>query len=997
MALSKDVVIRMLGDSKSAEQAIKAAADAAEVSVTAYRRAEREHAKQAKAAEAAAAQQREAMASVGRAAMTAGAVIAAGLGIAAKAAIDWESAWAGVVKTIDGSPEELSALEGELRQLATTLPATHGEIAAVAEAAGQLGIARQDVVEFTKVAIAMGYSTNLAAEDAATSMARFSNIMGTSSSDADRLGSALVELGNNGASTEAEIMAMGLRIAAAGRQAGMTEGDVLGLANAMSSVGIEAEAGGTAISQVIKDMNSAVLSGGEQLERYARIAGVSASEFAKAWRDDAASALQTVVAGLQRAQAGGQDVNATLGDLGLSGIRVSDTLLRLAGDADKLGGHLATGNRAWAENNALMNEANKRYETTASQLQMARNQITDAAIDIGGTLLPVVAKGAELVADFARGFQELPDWMQSSVVIIGALAAGIGLLGGAAAIAYPKILAFRAEMQILATSGTAASTAVGRFGLFMTGPWGAAIGVATLALGGLVTWLGNSSRASESAANYQRDLASALRESGGVINENVRALAAQKAESEQVANRSLLEWAKDLGIALPRVTDALLGQRDAYEEIVGAAQKRLDQIEAEMNTGLDGDSDRFYQLDREKRELQQVIGAYEDLANGMGGAVAENERMAAAAALTGDAAIKSGDALSGAADAAGELGGATSDAASAAEDLADALDALNGPTLDLRDATRKYEASIDAITKAMGEEGWKRTLDATTEAGRQNQEMLDDLAKAAMDQANAILANGGSYDSFRSSLEAGRGQLVQAALAMGATEEQAWALANSILQIPDAATVDIQLPTYQQTMQRLAEVQAKVLGLPPGHTVNVGVLSEQAMQKLRDLGFTVNTLPDGTVEVRANTQEAYDGLNAFLRAPAVKTVRIITDDSGATVGRDFANGSKARASGGPVWPGQRFLVGEKGPELVTFGQSGYVTPADQTAQILAALRQPAPSAAQLAFAAPAAPAVSNSSTSYSRTYAPNVVVRTARPMDERRLVALLADEEFLHG
>ena len=187
-----------------------------------------------------------------------GTAAAAGLGLAAKASMDWESSWAGVLKTVDGTPAQLAAVEDGLRGLAKELPASHQEIAAVAEAAGQLGVQTDSVVEFTRTMINLGETTNLSAEEAATSLARFSNIMGTSQDDVDRLGSALVGLGNNFATTEGEILAMGMRLSGIGAQLGMTEGDVLGLATAMSSVGIEAEAGGTAMTLGMKKIDKAV-------------------------------------------------------------------------------------------------------------------------------------------------------------------------------------------------------------------------------------------------------------------------------------------------------------------------------------------------------------------------------------------------------------------------------------------------------------------------------------------------------------------------------------------------------------------------------------------------------------------------------------------------------------------------------------------------------------------------------------------------------------------
>ena len=98
-------------------------------------------------------QQNQAMRQVGGTLMAAGAVALAATGLAVKAAVDWESAWAGVTKTVDGSAKELSELQDGLRGLAKELPASHEQIAAVAEAAGQLGIQTPNVLAFTRVMI----------------------------------------------------------------------------------------------------------------------------------------------------------------------------------------------------------------------------------------------------------------------------------------------------------------------------------------------------------------------------------------------------------------------------------------------------------------------------------------------------------------------------------------------------------------------------------------------------------------------------------------------------------------------------------------------------------------------------------------------------------------------------------------------------------------------------------------------------------------------------
>lgn len=341
-------------------------------------------------------------------------VAAAGAAIAgtAKAAIDWDSAWTGVTKTVDGSTQQMERLEGDLRDMATELPATHEEIAGVAEAAGQLGVQTENVAEFSRTMVDLGETTNVSASRAATSVARITNVMGTAEDDVDRLGASLVDLGNNSATTEAEILEMAQRISGAGSTIGMTEQDVLGFAAALSSVGIRAEAGGTAISRVMIDMSNAVESGGEKLSQLADVAGVSAEEFTAAFREDPAAAIDAFVGGLGEIQDAGGNVFATLEQLDMSQVRIRDALLRMAESGDVLSDSLELSSDAWEENTALAEEAENRYETTAARISTAFGEIKDAAIDFG---VPIAAGFADLVegaATFVSGLQEIDHWLQ---------------------------------------------------------------------------------------------------------------------------------------------------------------------------------------------------------------------------------------------------------------------------------------------------------------------------------------------------------------------------------------------------------------------------------------------------------------------------------------------------------------------------------------------------------------------------------------------------------
>src|SRR5690606_28082151 len=148
---------------------------------------------------------------------------------------------------------------------------------------------------------------------------------------------------------------------------GLTEAEVMALAATTASMGIEVEAGGTAISRVFIDMSKAAQQGGDDLDAFARTAGMSAQEFARAFAEDPAQAFAAFIAGLDGIQQSGGDVFTTLDELGLADVRVSRALLGMAASGDLLTDSLELSADAWSKNTALADEAAQRYATTASQ------------------------------------------------------------------------------------------------------------------------------------------------------------------------------------------------------------------------------------------------------------------------------------------------------------------------------------------------------------------------------------------------------------------------------------------------------------------------------------------------------------------------------------------------------------------------------------------------------------------------------------------------------
>ncbi|HFD5638837.1 TPA: phage tail tape measure protein [Streptococcus pyogenes] len=419
-------------------------------------------------------------------------------GASLKAFSEYDTALIGVRKTTDISGDALKRFSKQIMRLSREMPNSAVEIANLAEVAGQLGIRTDEggkhLINFSKIAAQMGTATNMSSEQAANAMARLANITQMPQTQFHRLGSTIVALGNNLATTESEIADMSLRLAGTGHQIGLTEAQIAGLAAGMSSVGINAEAGGSAFSRVMQKMNTDVLSGGEGLQRFAAVAGKTAEEFAQTWRTNPQEAIVDFVKGLGKEKESGGDVTETLKDLGINSIREIDTLARLAGAGDLLAKSFGIANKAWADGTALQKEADAASESFANQLKKLKNALFEAGTVIGGQLAPHVGKLAEDIRKVVQAFNDLDPKVQANIVNFGLFLAKIG----PAIYIVGKIIGMISKISLaisfiskLATAFKAAGGAIAGFKaiIALTGGPIAWIIAAIMALVGVITYL----------------------------------------------------------------------------------------------------------------------------------------------------------------------------------------------------------------------------------------------------------------------------------------------------------------------------------------------------------------------------------------------------------------------------------------------------------------------------------------------------------------------------
>lgn len=676
------------------------------------------------------------------------AIVAAGVAAALKeiyeyfsdcsqASMDFESAITGVAKTTDLTDSELATMSDSIKALSTEIPATTEEIAAVAEAAGQLGIQKDALLDFTEIMTMLGTATNMTADEAATALARFANITGMATDNYGRLGSVIVDLGNNFATTESEIVAMGTRLASAGKLAGLTEPEIMALAAAMSSVGIEAEAGGTAMTQTLNAIEKAVAKGGDDLAEFARIAGMSSEEFSSAWKNDAMNALTSFIGGLGKLDEQGESTVLVLEDLGLTGIRQSNMLKALGLAADQMTGAVNTANTAWQQNTALTNEANKRYATVQSRLTMMQNAYNNLKVAIGDAYTPALGKSYELGAKVLNSFTE---FVQKNPALVNAVTAFAGSIGLVATALAGYTIAIKIARAATAAFATVSTVALGPIFAVTAAVAGAVAVVAAMATAfssdavPSVKELTEATRdmreAMDAAKSAYSDTVNSTMAAAGVADtyiDKLEDLQAAGLESED-AQRQYQNTLALLLQVMPSLSDCISQTTDEYGRSIYTLNTSTDALRANTEAWRENAMQQAYQEQLTEMYKQQAAVLIEQQKNSIGLTDAEYKQEEASKRLN---------------DTLARMDELWSEAAKEAEaynkeyyGMADATNFLSQEYYDLQDSI--YDINDEIWTAEKSARNYQKALDENAEAVAAAEEEIA-LAQKAVNQLNGSM------------------------------------------------------------------------------------------------------------------------------------------------------------------------------------------------------------------------------------------------------------------
>lgn len=521
----------------------------------------------------------------------------------ADASVGFETALVGVEKTTDLTEAELAAMAASVKQLSTEIPVTTDEMLAIGEVAGQLGIAKENLLDFSTVMSMLSTATSMTADEGATMLAQFANITKMDPAMYSNLASSIVSLGNSYATTEQKITDMAQGIAASASLAGMSEADMVGISAAVSSLGIEAQMGGTAVSKLISILMTAVETG-DNLEDLAWVAGMTADEFAHAWGVNAAGAMEKFIVGLSDTDRLGQSAIVTLTDLGITESRMQRTLLSLSNSGDLLTRTIDTANTAWRENTALSAEAEKRYATTASKQQMMANAANNLKIAIGDNYTPALRQLYDTGKDI---LVEMTKFVEQNPALVKAVSAAVGVVGAATAglAAYTAVVKLASSASLLFTS---------------TIPALPVIAAATVGLAALTAGIVAMTAEENSAAQELRELSAASREEYDQLQETKAAYEEACAVYGDTSEEAMyLAWRVD------EMTKAFEANKQSMDDYVADSQAASDS----MRSMLQANREAGEQIDRNEGTTLALVNRLRELANQTDQTVATQEEMKA--------------------------------------------------------------------------------------------------------------------------------------------------------------------------------------------------------------------------------------------------------------------------------------------------------------------------------------------------------------------------------
>lgn len=747
---------------------------------------------------------------------------------ALQSATDIDTAYRNMRKTVQGSEGDFQKLKQSALEFSSVNFASADQILAIQAIGGELGVATESLDTFAQTASNLDIATDLDAETAATALGQLDNILGDlNESTMPNFADSLVRLGNNGASTESQILDIATRIGSMASIVGMTTPDMLALSSTIASTGQNAEAAGTAISKTMSFMETAVAAGGSTLSEIAATANMSADQFAAAWEKRPLEAITAFIKGLNQLEENGGSADLRLQELGITAVRQKQAIEGLMQTVKSQNGELSVMDAnaqmaadawnglsdQWGAAGDAAREAEAKNEGFAGSVQRLKNTAQNAASEIADSLAPAMDDIADAAADLYDDFSQASDGTKQFVAAAGVLAAGLGpglsviaTMGTGLSDVYKKLKDGKKAFSQL-TKGVDAARIV-------LGPMASQADVAALATEGLTLKM----KAANVGAKALNVATSALKFTiAGLAIGAVAVLVGQLIELKQKSD--LVDAAfKDVRDIVPQASGSIDGAKDSVDELASSYEDLLRDMKR-SNEQFKTDMEQTAQTDR---QLSNYIDTIEELGNKGNLTAGEQARLNEAVQgykdITGDTSdiidnqtgalqVNTEELRNNArawSDKA-KAEGYASYAASKYAEYADAQLKMDEATQAVAEAQERYNEALDAYNKA---EGWDKNV-------TKRNDLLE--AERNLEQAKQLLGDT-EEQALQTKSAADEASISSAVLASNLSSE----LKDSIMAMgPEAMEYGFNIATSLQQ-----GIESGAIGLPDALAfINTGVTS----------------------------------------------------------------------------------------------------------------------------------------------------------------------------
>ena len=811
---------------------------------------------------------------------------------------EFEKGLVAVGKTANLQGKALQNLGDDIQKLGRTLPVATSRLLELAGTAGQVGVkGTSNILKFTKVMGQLELATDVAGEEGAKSIVRLLNVTGEAISTVDTFGNVLTRLGNNAAASESEILAVAQRVGEATAVFGLSSSEILALGAALKSVGARAESAGTTIGKVFQEMAKAANDGGTALKVFADISGLTIEEF-KSLRDESpVKALEQFVIGLGKLSE--TDALKALKALKLDGDRVIATLGSLSKGADELTKALELTDKELKDNNALFKESIVAASTFSAKMQVLGNVANEAAVEIGNLIAPAALGAVEALSTGAKALSDNLTLLKDTVSVL-AIAIGGKLVGGLAAAAKEKY-AIAVAAQTATASAVQLTLTQAKLAVAMAAATGdtAAFGVALARLNAVLKFTNGSLLFA-------------------VASMNKTAIAAALAARAMTALRSVMAFfGGPIGAAITAIGAAWFIVSKRSREAEDAQEKLKAAMEAANNVGRD-------QIEISKEMARAKTNENIAILEGAQALVREQLIKKKAASTAGGQPVSGGELLR-LRQLGEEYQGLTNQINKLKQSLEGNID--SGEIDDLESSVSGLASTINGLGDSLKEipqatewqKSWNSAFDAI------------DAQFAELDAAQALKDAGLDDEQFRVNLE-----IRNIADQEDPTREILRDIQNleSYLEKAESNQYDLVLTEAQKdiisgrilTLQE--EVDDLLSGIPKEGDKSASALAE-AFENAA--GTIERSITDAVLSASLNLESLRDLANSVLKQIAASLIQSqVVGPLSTAIQAGAASFFGARASGGPVAANQSYLVGEKGPEVITMGRtSGFVTPNDK--------------------------------------------------------------------